>query len=164
MTFDDITAPDTVHCWVDGSCLGNPGPGGYAGIKVLNGKKARPILGFCATRTTNNEMELTAVRETLRSLKRPDLPVLIRTDSQYAVRALTEWLPKWRANGWINSEGEPVANRSLIEEIAQMIEARAPSASITLLHIPRRENSEADGLARAQAERAKLTEPQRGAS
>jgi len=164
MTFNDTTAPDTVHCWVDGSCLGNPGPGGYAGIKVLNGKKAKPILGFCATRTTNNEMELTAVLEMLRSLKRPDLPAVIYSDSQYAVLALTQWLARWRANGWLNSDGQPVANRQLIEDIAEMAEARPATAPIILRHIPRAQNSEADRLARAQAELAKLTAPERRAN
>lgn len=148
-------APDTVLVWVDGSCLGNPGPGGYAVIKTLSGRKARPILGCCPARTTNNEMELTAILQAVRSLKRPDLPAVIHSDSEYAVLALTQRLSKWRANGWVNAEGKPVAHREIIEAIAAEMEARGPDAPITLKHVPRGENAAADALAKPEAERAK---------
>ena len=81
----------------DGACIGNPGPGGWACV-LRFGKSVREIYGS-EPHTTNNRMEITAIIEGLRPLKEPS-EILVNTDSEYLKNGITEWLPKWKANGW----------------------------------------------------------------
>src|ERR1700735_2155151 len=99
-----------VEITTDGSCLGNPGPGGWACI-LRCGQHERVLQGGVAD-TTNNRMELIAAIEGLRALKRAS-QVTVLTDSEYVRRGITEFLPRWKANGWQASTGKPVANREL---------------------------------------------------
>ena len=92
-----------VHLYTDGGCSGNPGPGGWAFLlrhpetgKELESSGAEPD-------TTNNRMELTAVVEGLATLKRPSRVELF-TDSVYVGKGLSEWMAKWKANGWRRKE------------------------------------------------------------
>lgn len=102
----------------DGSCLGNPGPGGWAWAadadNWASGSEAH---------TTNNLMELRAVFEAV-SAVRPEVPLLIQADSEYAIKALTEWLPGWQARGWRTASKKPVSNRRGIEMIAALLSGR----------------------------------------
>ena len=86
-----------VEITTDGSCLGNPGPGGWACI-LRCGQHERVLQGGVAD-TTNNRMELIAAIEGLRALKRAS-QVTVLTDSEYVRRGITEFLPRWKANGW----------------------------------------------------------------
>lgn len=104
----------TVEIFTDGACFGNPGPGGYAAI-LKSGQKEKEISGY-VPRTTNNRMELTAVIEALRMLKRP-CHVKIVTDSNYVVKGMTLWLDGWIKKNWLNSRKEPVLNRDLWEQL-----------------------------------------------
>lgn len=80
--------------YTDGSSRGNPGPGGYGTILMYNGHRKELSKGF--RRTTNNRMELLAVIEGLKQIKKPELPVTIYSDSQYVVKAIEEgWLNNW---------------------------------------------------------------------
>lgn len=97
-----------VEITTDGSCLGNPGPGGWACI-LRCGQHERVLQGGVAD-TTNNRMELIAAIEGLRALKRAS-QVTVLTDSEYVRRGITEFLPRWKANGWRASTGKPVVNR-----------------------------------------------------
>lgn len=85
---------DKIIIYTDGSSRGNPGPGGYGTILMYGNHKKELSKGFRLT--TNNRMELMAVIAGLESLKKNDLPVLIYSDSQYVVKAISEgWLNKW---------------------------------------------------------------------
>ena len=109
----------------DGSCIGNPGPGGWACVMRFN-NFAREIYG-CEPNTTNNRMELRAVIEGLQALKEP-CRVILFTDSEYVRLGITEWLDGWKARGWKTSRkgrstGKPVQNQDLwmrLEAVAQV--------------------------------------------
>ncbi len=103
----------------DGSCLSNPGgAGGWACAT-----SPTSWLAGAHASTTNNKMELRAIYEALAATP-IDQPVLIETDSQYAIKALTEWMPGWKRNGWLNSAKKPVANKSAILEIDRLLQGR----------------------------------------
>lgn len=100
-----------IEMYTDGSCLGNPGAGGYACILVY-GKMEKLISGGEAV-TTNNRMELTAVIEGLSALKEP-CEVEIVSDSKYVVSAINEgWLTSWVKKNWKKSDGKAVLNVDL---------------------------------------------------
>ena len=101
-----------VEIFTDGACSGNPGPGGYGAILKFN-QKIKEISGY-ESNTTNNRMELMAVIQALRQLKRP-CRVKIYSDSSYVVKGMTEWLPGWIKRNWINSQKKPVLNKDLWE-------------------------------------------------
>lgn len=106
----------------DGSALpSNPGPSGWAYVLAgRDGQVARTVSAHLGW-GTNNQAELTAIRELLRATEGP---VTIRSDSQYAINCLTKWVRGWRRNGWKDSRKNPVKNRELIEETAQLMEGR----------------------------------------
>ena len=104
----------------DGSCLGNPGPGGYAALLQYQG--AERVLSGADPATTNNRMELQAVLAGLRALTRPCRVTLI-TDSQLVAKGLTEWVARWQQNGWRTTKRQPVEHRDLWEAL---VAARAP--------------------------------------
>ena len=108
----------------DGSCLGNPGPGGWAALLVVvkAGVTSEKLISGSKAETTNNQMELTAAIEGLKALKRP-CKVHIVTDSNYVIKGMTEWRFGWQKKGWRNSANKPVENRELWE---QLIAAAAP--------------------------------------
>src|SRR5438105_9519418 len=94
-----------VELYTDGACSGNPGPGGWAFIlrHPTSGKEIERSGG--EPLTTNNRMELMAVVQGLQALKKPS-HVTLYTDSVYVGKGLSEWLTKWKANGWRRREGK----------------------------------------------------------
>ena len=99
----------------DGACSGNPGPGGWAAV-LTSGKHRREISGGFR-RTTNNRMELMAVIEALKRIKRPS-KVTVYSDSQYVVNAMSKgWAERWRANGWKRTPKEKALNPDLWAEL-----------------------------------------------
>ncbi len=110
----------TVVIFTDGSCRGNPGPGGWGAILKL-GAHEREIWGGEAD-TTNNRMELTAAIEALSALKRP-CQVELHTDSLYVKNGVTQWLHLWKARGWRTLSKGAVKNEDLWRRLD---EARAP--------------------------------------
>jgi ribonuclease HI len=94
----------------DGACLGNPGPGGWACI-LRYGRHKKELWGS-ELHTTNNRMELRAVIEGLRSLKEP-CTVTVITDSQYVKNGITQWIYRWKRNGWRTKARTPVINQDL---------------------------------------------------
>jgi ribonuclease HI len=94
-----------VQLFTDGACSGNPGPGGWAFIlrHPASGKEMRRSGG--ERETTNNRMEMMAAIEGLEALKRPTQVELV-SDSIYVGKGLSEWMPKWKANGWRRREGD----------------------------------------------------------
>lgn len=107
-----------VTIYTDGACSGNPGPGGWAAILMAGGAKKEMSGG--ERDTTNNRMELMAVIEGLKALKRP-CKVDIYSDSAYVVNAFEQnWIGKWVKNGWKNSAKAEVANSDLWKELINL--------------------------------------------
>ncbi len=110
--------PERLAIATDGSCLGNPGPGGWAWAVDENHWAAG-----ANQHTTNNLMELRALHEALAATD-PTQPLLIQADSQYVINIFTKWIDGWRRRGWVNSERKPVANREAIEQTAALLAGR----------------------------------------
>lgn len=100
--------------YTDGACSGNPGPGGW-GALLLFGDHRRELSGG-EPDTTNNRMELRAVIEGVKALKRR-MPVTIYTDSTYVMKGMTEWIEGWKAKGWKTAARKPVKNEDLWREL-----------------------------------------------
>ena len=107
-----------ITIYTDGACSGNPGPGGWGAVLIFQGNQ-KEISGG-AKDTTNNIMEMTAVREALKLLKEPCI-VNLHSDSAYVVNAFNEhWIEGWLAKGWVNSKKEPVKNKELWLELIEL--------------------------------------------
>ena len=150
-------AQPTVHLFTDGACSGNPGPGGWGFIlrHLKSGKEMEKSGGEAVS--TNNAMELMAVVEGLRTLTRPCYVELF-TDSVYVGKGLTDWMKKWKANGWKRRDGKqlkPVKN----EELWRTLDERAAKHRIKYTrvagHSGHPENERCDALAVAAAEEFK---------
>ena len=100
----------SVEIYTDGACRGNPGPGGW-GATLEMGEHFRELSGAEAM-TTNNRMELQAVIEALRALKRP-CPVDFFLDSEYVRKGITAWMSGWKARGWRPASKQAVKNEDL---------------------------------------------------
>jgi ribonuclease HI len=101
---------DKVEIYTDGACRGNPGPGGWGAILRYNEHEKE--LSGGERDTTNNRMELMAAIRALESLKRA-CDVTLTTDSQYVRQGITEWIAKWKRNGWKTADKKPVKNQDL---------------------------------------------------
>ncbi|MFB0975115.1 MAG: ribonuclease HI [Tolumonas sp.] len=99
-----------ITLYTDGSCLGNPGPGGYAAVLIY--KQHRKELAQGYELTTNNRMELMAAIAGLQSLTEP-CQVQLTTDSQYVRQGITQWIHGWKKKGWKTANREPVKNVDL---------------------------------------------------
>ncbi|MDT0611893.1 ribonuclease H family protein [Streptomyces lancefieldiae] len=108
----------------DGASKGNPGPAGWAW--VVADAAERPVRWEAGPlgRATNNVAELTALERLLASTD-PDVPLEVRMDSQYAMKAVTTWLPGWKRNGWRTAAGKPVANQELVVRIDELLGGRS---------------------------------------
>ena len=115
----------------DGSAIGNPGPGGFAAILQAAGKELVLTGGHPAT--TNNRMELMAAIEGLRALKTRCRVELV-TDSQYVRNGITDWLPRWQANGWVAASGKPVLNQDLWHQLEELVHEHEVNWSWTRGH------------------------------
>lgn len=144
------SAPQSlVHLFTDGACSGNPGPGGWAFIlrHLATGKEMEQAGG--ERETTNNRMELTAVVRGLETLKRP-CRVELFTDSVYVGKGLTEWLPKWKQNGWRRREGQtwkPVKNEDLWRRLDELTAIHQLQFTHVAGHSGHVENERCDQLA-----------------
>ena len=106
-----------IKIYTDGSCLGNPGNGGWAAI-ILDDKKKIQIKGSKKD-TTNNQMELLAPIKALKKIPKGS-NVQIFTDSKYVKSGITEWIHNWKKNGWKTASKQPVKNKDLWTELDQM--------------------------------------------
>lgn len=134
-----------VEIFTDGACKGNPGPGGYGAI-LKHGDNVKELAGYDPD-TTNNRMELTAIIESLRLIKRP-CRIRIITDSNYVVKGMTEWLPAWMRKNWKNSQDKPVLNRDLWEELVKLSKPHSIEWKWIKGHDGHKENERCDALAR----------------
>ena len=103
-----------VEIHTDGSCLGNPGPGGWAAVLRYQGRE-RELSGGEAL-TTNNRMELMGAIMALEALSEP-CRIVLHTDSQYVRQGITEWMANWVRRNWKTAGGDPVKNRDLWERL-----------------------------------------------
>jgi len=106
-----------IKIYTDGSCLGNPGNGGWAAIIIEDEKKTH-IKGSKKD-TTNNQMELLAPIKALQKIPQGS-KVEIFTDSKYVKSGITEWILNWKKNGWITANKQPVKNKDLWNELDNM--------------------------------------------
>jgi ribonuclease HI len=114
-----MNVSDVVEIFTDGSCRGNPGPGGWAAL--LRTEEASKVLSGAELRTTNNRMEITAAIMALEALKRPCRVKLV-TDSQYLMKGITEWMDKWKKRGWVTAQRTPVKNVDLWRRLSAVVE------------------------------------------
>jgi ribonuclease HI len=103
-----------VTAYTDGACRGNPGPGGW-GVLLRWNDHVRELCGG-ERLTTNNRMELCAAIAALESLREP-CRVALFTDSVYVMQGLTQWLPGWKAKGWMTAARKPVKNQDLWQRL-----------------------------------------------
>ena len=103
-----------IKIYTDGSCIGNPGNGGWAAIIINNGKKIK-IKGNKKD-TTNNQMELLAPIKALKKISKGS-KVQIFTDSKYVKSGITEWIHNWKKNGWKTANKQQVKNKELWTEL-----------------------------------------------
>ncbi|MCW8376399.1 ribonuclease H family protein [Streptomyces justiciae] len=107
----------------DGASKGNPGPAGWAWVVADEAETPARWEAGPLGRATNNVAELTALERLLTAVA-PDVPLEIRMDSQYAMKAVTTWLPGWKRNGWKTAAGKPVANQELVVRIDELLDGR----------------------------------------
>ncbi len=133
----------------DGSCRGNPGPGGWAAL-LRYGNYKRQIQGG-ARATTNNQMEMTALIEGLKIVKEP-CKIKVVTDSKYLINAFTEgWLKNWQRNGWKTSAGKPVKNDELWKELLELTKPHTITWEWVKGHAGHPDNEAVDAAAQIEA-------------
>lgn len=139
----------TIEVFTDGACSGNPGRGGWAWAVAPDGE---PFGSGGAAHSTNQRMELQAVLEALRALP-GDLTIV--SDSTYVVNCFRDkWWVKWQANGWKNSQRQPVANVDIWEPLIALVQERKPTFRWVKGHSGDKMNDRVDALAVSAAANA----------
>ena len=137
-----------VELYTDGSCSGNPGPGGWGAILRFRGLEKE--LSGGERETTNNRMELTAAIRGLEALKEP-CRVALYTDSQYNANAINQhWLVNWKKRGWKKADKSPVLNRELWEALDAQLSRHDVTFHWVKGHADNAYNNRCDALAVAQ--------------
>ena len=138
-----------VEIYTDGACSGNPGAGGW-GVILRCGEVEKELSGG-EDQTTNNRMELTAVIEALKALKKP-CKVTLYTDSRYVMDGVNKWLDNWKLNGWRTSNKKTaVKNIDLWQSLESLIEIQKIKLVWVKGHNGHPENERVDKLARDEA-------------
>ncbi|MEI6806380.1 MAG: ribonuclease HI [Myxococcaceae bacterium] len=137
-----------VKIYTDGSCLKNPGPGGWAALLVM-GEQEKLISGSQKD-TTNNQMELLAATKGLEALKRP-CKVALYSDSQYVVKGMKEWVKGWQKNNWKTAAKKPVANQDYWQDLVKAAEVHTVTWHWVKAHAGHPENERVDEAARLKA-------------
>lgn len=145
-----------VQLITDGSCIGNPGKGGWACI-LRFGEHKREVYG-CEPHTTNNRMELTAVIEGLRRLKET-CSVEIITDSEYVKNGITKWIHGWKRRGWTTAEKKPVLNQDLWIRLDELVSTHQTQWKWTKGHATHDDNNRCDELANRAAREQIQSDP-----
>ena len=140
-----------IKIYTDGSCLGNPGAGGWAAVIVDENNRREEICGG-AEHTTNNRMELTAAIRALEKIS-PEVRAELFTDSSYLKNAITQgWLASWKRKGWRDGNGERL-NKDLWIELDNLLATRAVKFNWVKGHAGNFYNERCDTLARTTAEK-----------
>ena len=137
-----------IKVYTDGSCLENPGKGGWAAIIIVDGKKTE-IKGS-KENTTNNQMELLAPINALKNIPKGS-KVQIFTDSKYVKSGITEWIHNWKRNGWKTADKKDVKNKDLWTELDGLSSAFKIQWNWVKAHSTDELNNKVDLLARSSA-------------
>ena len=137
-----------IKIYTDGSCLENPGDGGWAAIIIDDGQKTQ-IKGS-KKNTTNNQMELLAPIQALKKIPKGS-KVEILTDSKYVKSGITEWIHNWKKNGWKTANKQEVKNKELWEELDLLTNEFEIKWSWVKAHSTNELNNEVDIIAREAA-------------
>ena len=137
-----------IKIYTDGSCLENPGNGGWAAI-IIDDEKKTQIKGS-KKNTTNNQMELLAPIEALKKIPKGS-KVQIFTDSKYVKSGITEWIHNWKKNGWKTADKQPVKNKELWEKLDLLTNEFEISWNWVKAHSTDELNNEVDLIAREAA-------------
>ena len=137
-----------IKIYTDGSCIGNPGNGGWAAI-IINDEKKIQIKGS-KKNTTNNKMELLAPIQALKKIPK-DSKVEIFTDSKYVKSGITEWIHNWKKNGWKTANKQEVKNKELWTELDLLNSEFEISWNWVKAHSNDKLNNEVDLIAREAA-------------
>ncbi len=137
-----------VQIYADGSCLKNPGPGGWAALLVM-GNKEKLVSGGL-THSTNNQMELQAATEGLKALKRP-CQVELYSDSQYVIKGMKLWVHNWLKNNWKTAAKKPVENQEFWQKLVEAAKDHDITWHWVKGHAGHPENERVDEAARTQA-------------
>ena len=134
--------------YTDGSCLNNPGNGGWAAIIIEDGIK-KEISGS-EKYSTNNRMELTAAIKALHAIGK-DKKVKIYTDSKYLKHGIEEWINKWKNNNWKTTDKKDVKNKDLWTDLDLMIKSHKITWEWVKGHSTSEHNNRVDELAKIAA-------------
>ena len=142
-----------IRIYADWSCLGNPGPWGYAAILMYwdNSKTIK----WKEENTTNNRMELKAVIEALKALKKTNIKVYIYIDSDYVYKGITSYINSWEKNNWKTSSKEEVKNKDLWQELSGLNKSYKIEWNWVEAHSDDQLNNLVDKIARKEAESLK---------
>jgi ribonuclease HI len=141
-----------IQAITDGSCLGNPGPGGWACI-LRYGERHKEMSGG-EPQTTNNRMELTAAIRALDALTEA-CAIEVVTDSEYVKNGVESWIARWKKNGWMTAAKKPVLNQDLWEALDHALARHTATWVWTKGHAGNADNNRCDELARGAAARIK---------
>ena len=137
-----------IKIYTDGSCIGNPGNGGWAAIIIIDEKKTS-IKGS-KKNTTNNQMELLAPIKALKKIPKGS-KIQIFTDSKYVKSGITEWIHNWKKNGWKTANKQEVKNKELWTELDLLNNEFEISWNLVKAHSTDELNNEVDLIAREAA-------------
>lgn len=138
-----------IEVYTDGSCLGNPGTGGWAFV-ILNKQETEIKFGFMEN-TTNNQMELFAAIKSIEFLRDSNDPFTIYTDSSYLKNGITTWIQNWKKNNWRTSNNKGVKNKDLWIKLNDLCENKNISWKWVKAHSKNLNNNLVDDLARTAA-------------
>jgi ribonuclease HI len=147
---EDKVKRDIFQLYTDGACSGNPGPGGYAALILKNNKEVEKITGAVKD-TTNNRMELKAVIEGLKRIKKGSR-VKLYSDSTYVLNGLSEWINNWKKNSWKTTSKKDVANKDLWQELDSLAVNFQLEFNKVKGHSGDKYNEEVDSLAKKSAD------------
>ncbi|MEH6648468.1 MAG: ribonuclease HI [Motiliproteus sp.] len=144
-----MNALKQLKIYTDGSCLGNPGPGGYGALLIYKDHRKEISQGFKLT--TNNRMELLGAIEALATLNER-CEVILTTDSQYVRQGITQWIHGWKRKGWKTASRQPVKNVDLWQRLDALAQQQNVEWRWVKGHSGHPENERVDDLAREAAE------------
>lgn len=137
-----------IEMYTDGSCIGNPGPGGW-GVVLIYKDVVKEFSGF-VDNTTNNRMEITAVIEGLKKVKEP-CEITIYTDSAYTMNTFDKgWLNDWILKGWKTANRKPVVNQDLWQELVTQMQPHKITWVKVKGHADNKYNNRCDEIARGE--------------
>ena len=133
-----------IEVFTDGACRGNPGPGGWGVLRIIDGKESSLWGG--ERNTTNNRMELTAAIKALEGCN-SDSDITLTTDSTYVRDGITKWLVNWKQKNWLTASKKPVKNKDLWIRLDDLNSSLEVTWKWVKAHAGHRENEIADMLA-----------------